>query len=141
MKFKFKIQKYQTDAVESVVSVFNGQKKYEHTTYMRDMGAEYRENQKNMLPGTNWNTDESDGFCNHEIELTENELLDNIHQVQDANNVKRSAKLVKHIGGCSLDVEMETGTGKTYVYINHEPCGNKHNGLVNEGERKALCGK
>lgn len=117
MKFKFKIQKYQTDAVESVVSVFNGQKKYEHTTYMRDMGAEYRENQKNMLPGTNWNTDESDGFCNHEIELTESELLNNIHQVQDANSVKRSAKLVKHIGGCSLDVEMETGTGKTYVYI------------------------
>ena len=117
MKFKFKIQKYQTDAVESVVSVFNGQKKYEHTTYMRDMGAEFRESQKNMLPGTNWNTDESDGFCNHEIELTENELLDNIHQVQDANSVKRSTKLVKHIGGCSLDVEMETGTGKTYVYI------------------------
>ena len=117
MKFKFKIQKYQTDAVESVVSVFNGQKKYEHTTYMRDMGAEFRESQKNMLPGTNWNTDESDGFCNHEIELTESELLDNIHQVQDANSVKRSAKLVKHIGGCSLDVEMETGTGKTYVYI------------------------
>ncbi len=117
MKFKFKIQKYQTDAVESVVSVFNGQKKYEHTTYMRDMGAEFRESQKNMLPGMNWNTDESDGFCNHEIELTEGELLDNIHQVQDANSVKRSAKLVKHIGGCSLDVEMETGTGKTYVYI------------------------
>ena len=117
MKFKFKIQKYQTDAVESVVSVFNGQKKYENTTYMRDMGAEFRESQKNMLPGTNWNTDESDGFCNHEIELTEDDLLDNIHQVQDANSVKRSAKLVKHIGGCSLDVEMETGTGKTYVYI------------------------
>lgn len=117
MKFKFKIQKYQTDAVESVVSVFNGQKKYENTTYMRDMGAEFRESQKNMLPGTNWNTDESDGFCNHEIELTEDDLLDNIHQVQDANSVKRSATLVKHIGGCSLDVEMETGTGKTYVYI------------------------
>ncbi len=28
-----------------------------------------------------------------------------------------SSELVKHIGRCSLDIEMETGTGKTYVYI------------------------
>ena len=39
MKFKFKIQKYQTEVVEDTVSVFNGQHKYEHTTYMRDMGT------------------------------------------------------------------------------------------------------
>ena len=46
MKFKFKIQKYQSEVVEDTVSVFNGQRKYEHTTYMRDMGTEYRENNK-----------------------------------------------------------------------------------------------
>ena len=63
MKFKFKIQKYQTEVVEDTVSVFNGQHKYEHTTYMRDMGTEYRDNQKNMLPGVNWSADEADGFC------------------------------------------------------------------------------
>ena len=29
---KFKVQQYQTDAVESTVTVFNGQKNYEHST-------------------------------------------------------------------------------------------------------------
>ena len=117
MKFKFKIQKYQTEVVEDTVSVFNGQHKYEHTTYMRDMGTEYRDNQKNMLPGVNWSADEADGFCNHEIELTDAQLLQNIQHVQDVSNIKRSSSLAKHIGRCSLDIEMETGTGKTYVYI------------------------
>lgn len=38
MKFKFKIHEYQTRAVESVIKVFNGQLKYENTTYTRDLG-------------------------------------------------------------------------------------------------------
>ena len=42
MKFKFKVQQYQTDAVESTVAVFNGQKNYEYSTYLRDMGEKYR---------------------------------------------------------------------------------------------------
>ena len=33
------------------------------------------------------------------------------------NNIKLSPSLVKDLGRCSLDIEMETGTGKTYVYI------------------------
>ena len=38
MKFNFKIQQYQTDAVESVVRVFNGQGHYERVSYIRDLG-------------------------------------------------------------------------------------------------------
>ena len=38
MKFKFKIQQYQTDAVESTVSVFSGQPSKNATTYRRDLG-------------------------------------------------------------------------------------------------------
>ena len=30
---------------------------------------------------------------------------------------RRSAQLNRDLGRCALDVEMETGTGKTYVYI------------------------
>ena len=44
MKFNFKIQQYQTDAVDAVVQVFNGQPKYEHTSYNRDMGSKALEN-------------------------------------------------------------------------------------------------
>jgi type III restriction enzyme len=51
------------------------------------------------------------------IELTKEQLLKNIRDVQMANNIKLSSELVQGLGVVSLDVEMETGTGKTYVYI------------------------
>lgn len=38
MKFNFKIQQYQTDAVNAVVNVFNGQGHYDKTKYIRDLG-------------------------------------------------------------------------------------------------------
>ena len=38
MQFNFKIQRYQTDAVEAVVKVFSGQGFSEKTSYIRDMG-------------------------------------------------------------------------------------------------------
>ena len=38
MKFQFKIQKYQTEAVEDTVNVFRGQPKIEPKHYRRDVG-------------------------------------------------------------------------------------------------------
>ena len=38
MKFNFKIQQYQTDAVDAVVKVFNGQGFYDKINYIRDLG-------------------------------------------------------------------------------------------------------
>ena len=46
-----------------------------------------------------------------------NSFLSNIHTLQSQNNIKLSPALIKNLGRCSLDIEMETGTGKTYVYI------------------------
>lgn len=43
--------------------------------------------------------------------------MSNIHTLQSQNNIKLSPVLIKNLGRCSLDIEMETGTGKTYVYI------------------------
>lgn len=120
MKFKFKVQQYQTDAVESTVKVFNGQKPYEYSTYLRDMGVQYRQEHTYQpdLPGTKEKVeDDTNGYRNHALELTDIELFDNIKKVQGINNIMLSSALVKHIGRCSLDIEMETGTGKTYVYI------------------------
>ncbi len=50
--------------------------------------------------------------------LTEVQLMENIHAVQRTQNLPLSDKLVAS-AGCkiNLDVEMETGTGKTYCYI------------------------
>ena len=54
---------------------------------------------------------------NEIIELSDEQLLINIQKLQSQNNIKQSKALVKDLGRCSLDIEMETGTGKTYVYI------------------------
>ncbi len=118
MKFNFKIQQYQTDAVEAVARVFNGQGNYEKVSYRRDLGKQKETEQ------IQWNMDvdaeEADGdigYKNELVELSDEQLLQNIHQLQNENNIKLSPSLVKDLGKCSLDIEMETGTGKTYVYI------------------------
>ena len=38
MKFNFKIQKYQTDAVDDVIKAFAGQGFHDHTRFIRDLG-------------------------------------------------------------------------------------------------------
>ena len=115
MKFKFTIQGYQTDAVDSIVKVFAGQPFQDKVSYRRDTGTTKIE--RNIL---NYNLSDEElymGFANAPVVLKENQLLKNIQCVQNDNNIKQSSNLSKHMGCCSLDVEMETGTGKTYVYI------------------------
>lgn len=91
MRLNFEIQQYQTEAVDSVTGVFKGQP---------------------YLSGG-----DGAGFKNGAVTLSDQMLLSNIREMQQNNNIKLSEKLVNHLGRCSLDVEMETGTGKTYVYI------------------------
>ena len=121
MKFNFKIQQYQTDAVEAVAKVFAGQGYYDKTSYIRDLGK--RQKAQQMLLSVDESTGEyidledDTGYKNEMIELSDEQLSSNIHDIQNANNIKLSTELVKDLGRCSLDIEMETGTGKTYVYI------------------------
>lgn len=113
MKFKYTIQPYQTEAVDSVVGVFAGQPYNDRFTYRRDV--EIKRNLMNMQI-----SDEElyMGFANARIELGSDQLLDNIRRIQARNNINLSNTVVTGgLGACSLDVEMETGTGKTYVYI------------------------
>ena len=112
MKFKFTIQPYQTEAVESVAGVFAGQPFNDRFTYRRNVTIE-RDIQNYRLSDEELYT----GFANADIQLDDKRILDNIRHIQARNNIKLSSGLTKNIGACSLDVEMETGTGKTYVYI------------------------
>lgn len=119
MKFNFKIQQYQTEAVEAVINVFGGQGFHKNGGYIRDLGTLERPTavQTSLL-----NEDEADiyddtGFKNDDLDITDTQLLTNIQKLQRNNNIKVSPSLVKDLGRCSLDIEMETGTGKTYVYI------------------------
>ncbi|OBZ32108.1 restriction endonuclease subunit R [Megasphaera sp. DISK 18] len=116
MKFKFTIQQYQTDAVNSVVQVFNGQPFQERLSYRRDTGTQAEEDAKKYGDSLFAEAD-SLGFSNSEIALSQEQLLKNIQAVQTDYNITLSDKLIKPMGACSIDVEMETGTGKTYVYI------------------------
>jgi type III restriction enzyme len=61
---------------------------------------------------------ETVGFKNADLALTPGQMLENIHAVQRRQNLPLSAALVKtKVCDINLDVEMETGTGKTYCYV------------------------
>lgn len=110
MKLKFKIQPYQTEAVENVARVFDGQPNLGLLKYEIEQGSKSLE--------MNIKFDETEaGYKNADIVLDEETLLKNIHHIQTENNIQLSSDVVKKLGHCQLDVEMETGTGKTYVYI------------------------
>ena len=110
MKFKFKIQQYQTDAVEQTVNVFAGQPSKTNAQYRRDLGK---------TNGRIVYDEEYVGWRNNDVELQGHQLLTNIQQQQAIGNIPKSTKLSlpDGLGACALDIEMETGTGKTYVYI------------------------
>ena len=110
MKFKFKIQQYQTDAVEATVNVFAGQPSKTSAQYRRDLGK---------TKGRIVFDEEYVGYKNTDVELQGSQLLANIQQQQAIYNIPKSLRLSQPdgLGACSLDIEMETGTGKTYVYI------------------------
>lgn len=119
MKIKFKSQDYQTQAVDAVVDCFAGQPRQDPLKYTVDPGA----NAQSRM--------EVDGFGNGAIRLPEQALLDNISKVQRSamlpvsdsltyftdDRGKKKPASYKPGAVVNLDVEMETGTGKTYVYI------------------------
>lgn len=115
MKFRFTIQDYQTDAVNSVVKVFQGQPFQDRISYRRDTGSQTIE--RNLFNYQQTDEELYMGFANAPLVIDSYQILKNIQDIQNDNNIKESEKLAKHMGACSLDVEMETGTGKTYVYI------------------------
>jgi type III restriction enzyme len=117
MKFQFKIQPFQTEAAESVVRVFAGQPNISASKYRRDMGIRNADfgMRNEQLSFTDSELDIA--YRNENVQISKEELLKNIRAVQTANNIKYSECLSVGLGAVSLDVEMETGTGKTYVYI------------------------
>ena len=110
MKLKFKTQAYQTAAVQAVVDCFKGQPpaSAEAISYRIDPGK--AKEGEGLF--------EEAGFKNVELKLTDSTLLENITQIQHQQNLPQSSELVKtKVSRVNLDIEMETGTGKTYCYI------------------------
>lgn len=116
MKLQFKVQQYQTDAVDSVIEVFAGQPKHDGISYRVDPGKA-----KPFANPALFETNETpdSGLRNAEIALTAAQLLQNVHNIQRSRNLPLSATLADSKAAPAapnLDIEMETGTGKTYVY-------------------------
>ena len=110
MKLQFKVQDYQTEAVDAVVEVFAGQPYADGVKYRIDPGKDAA---ASLL--------EDAGLRNAEIALTPPQVLTNVHRVQQGRGLELSKDLTdpvkKTAAPLNLDIEMETGTGKTYVYI------------------------
>lgn len=130
MKLKFKNQAFQEAATAAVCDVFDGQPYHDPNVYTVDPGVRRNDSScENVgaqnLPGLevpcqvtmDFNDEPDVGYKNAEIELPTEVLLKNLHAVQDRQNLEHSAAFGK--GGLlpELEVEMETGTGKTFVYI------------------------
>lgn len=116
MKFQFKIQQYQTDAVDRTVQVFSGQPNQGLQEYVLDKGKLFVKS-KGTLHEVNDLSLMEHGYSNQPITLSDVSLLQNLQSIQSANNLNVSSELCQDLGRVSLDIEMETGTGKTYVYI------------------------
>lgn len=118
MKFKFKVQDYQTEAVESTVRIFEGQPKVEPLSYIRDLGRLKDSNiQMKLTEEGKFESLDNQGFKNQELMIDDGTILDNVRKIQKKNNIKQSSTLVRSQGRPAFDIEMETGTGKTYVFI------------------------
>ncbi len=97
MKLSFESNlSYQQEAIQSVVGLFEGQN-------IEDSGYSY-----NLAGALNM----IDGIAN-KLVLTEEQVLRNLQDVQEQNELPKSQTLE----GMHFSVEMETGTGKTYVYL------------------------
>src|SRR5688572_25930470 len=101
MKLKFDPSlSYQQDAINAVVGAFAGQP-------LAMSGAVAM--QALQIGGL---FQSELGMGNH-LTLPDEEILKNIQRIQEANSIEKVASLQ----GREFSVEMETGTGKTYVYL------------------------
>lgn len=99
MKLKFKHQEFQTDAVNAVADLFAGQEKSTTTFSVDDNSAQMR-----LL--------HNDFGIGNKLEIDNDTLLSNMHSIQRRHKLPLS----RDYDSRQFSIEMETGTGKTYVY-------------------------
>ncbi|SNB38743.1 type III restriction-modification system endonuclease [Flavobacterium psychrophilum] len=124
MKLQFKEQQFQIDAVKAVIDCFAGQP-IKTNRFTLERSKDIIKKAKQLAQGVVANTlefevMESIGYRNTPIQITDNQILENLKRVQFANDIPESTQLERPKGlnlGYNLTIEMETGTGKTYTYI------------------------
>ncbi|MDY4414851.1 DEAD/DEAH box helicase family protein, partial [Selenomonas sp.] len=92
---------YQQAAIASVVGLFDGQQRKTNVFTVAPQLAMTR-------------VDETPQGIGNRLELSEADVLENLRRVQMRNGLAPAEQLTY---GMDFDIEMETGTGKTYVYL------------------------
>jgi type III restriction enzyme len=104
MKIQFESQlEYQNHAINSIVNIFEGQEICQSNFTVTGIND-------NLL------TYQNDLGIGNRLELLDDEILSNVQNIQLKNGLPQT-KSVKDIKTMDFSVEMETGTGKTYVYL------------------------
>lgn len=86
---------YQKQAIDSIVDLFQG----EITHHQDDFSLSDKDNVRVIA---------------NELSLSKDDIFDNLKNIQTQNQLSLSDKL----DSLYFSVEMETGTGKTFVYLN-----------------------
>ncbi|WP_375646554.1 hypothetical protein [Bartonella sp. TT29SHDZB] len=97
MRLKFKQQEFQNDAVKSVIDLFKGQPRRDSSIFLCSEQGQLALNEF--------------GYGN-QLLISDETILANLQEVQQNNKLVASETLEQK----QFSIEMETGTGKTYVY-------------------------
>jgi type III restriction enzyme len=104
MKIKFEDNlDYQLEAIDSIVNIFEGQESLDSNFTVGKINRQQSSFIDNDL-----------GIANKMI-INEEDLLENIKKIQLKNGLPQSNSI--NVNKLNFTIEMETGTGKTYVYL------------------------
>lgn len=99
MKFKFsKNLEHQTEAINAIVDVFDTGK-----NLIKVEESFFRSSASKIIA--------------NELEIDPKSILENLQTVQRQNKIGGITETTKDISSMDFSIEMETGTGKTYVYL------------------------
>ena len=107
---------YQLQAIEAVCDLFRGQEicRTEFTVTMKMRSVVTPDKSLGiMVPQALSGTDDSDLGVGNRLTLLDDELHTNLSEIQLRGGLPQSSTLASG----DFTVEMETGTGKTYVYL------------------------
>jgi|CXWL01.1.fsa_nt_gi type III restriction enzyme len=104
MRFKFDAnQDFQLEAVNAITDIFEGQPRRQSVTvHVPTLGI------SGTLP-----LQDTYGIYPNELTLSDEEVFENVTKVQERNKIGNGGT----VEDFDFSIEMETGTGKTYVYL------------------------
>lgn len=112
MKLKFVEQPYQTDAVNAICDIFDGSEvKDSLFTIENNQNKKYSTFEQSGLGLAGDSFDYYIGHSN-KVSIDDFTMLENVQKIQEHNDIQMS----KGLQDKNFTIEMETGTGKTYVY-------------------------